>query len=387
MKSTIPRNLPQPCPYIALMTRRTLLFAATTPLLARRIAIPPDFGKQLTSWLAVAPVPGAQVGLLENGKPQPSLPFGVSNAESKASVTRDTVFAAASLTKQLVAWLALRMADQGRLDLERPLADYGLTDLSDPQSRRIHARHVLSHSSGLPNWRFDAGEVLKPSFTPGERYQYSGEGFVLLQRVIEKIENRGFGAVMQAQVFGPLEMKSSSVTWRSSFASSMAHPHSRRGAVNRSTASRNGTLLELAAKWKRPIDEWRYEDALRAVAESGGDKQAPLPVMVTPNAAASLWTTADDYTRFLAAAVARRDWFTPRVSVSGPLDWGLGWGIENRRFAWQWGDNPGFKNFVLLDLETRRGIVVFTNGDAGMRVCERVIRAATGEDHPLFLWV
>jgi CubicO group peptidase (beta-lactamase class C family) len=72
-----------------------------------------------------------------------------------------TVFEAASLSKPVFAYLALRLADRGELDLDRPLAD--LFDYSrfgkDERARRITARMVLSHGTGLPNW---GGERLTP---------------------------------------------------------------------------------------------------------------------------------------------------------------------------------------------------------------------------------
>jgi hypothetical protein len=54
---------------------------------------------------------------------------------------------------------------------------------------------------------------------------------------------------------------------------------------------------------------------------------------------------------------------------------------------WQWGDNPGFKNFFFASPATAQALVVFTNGDRGARVYERVIRATTGQDRPAFLWL
>jgi hypothetical protein len=68
----------------------------------------------------------------------------------------------------------------------------------------------------------------------------------------------------------------------------------------------------------------------------------------------------------------------------------LGIGLEHlagRDYFWHWGDNPGFKNFVLGDAAGGWSIVVFTNGNSGARVYERIVRSVSGIDHPAFLWI
>ncbi len=79
-----------------------------------------------------------------------------------------------------------------------------------------------------------------------------------------------------------------------------------------------------------------------------------------------------------------------QVRINNELGWGLGWGIQEedgQKYLWQWGDNGEWKNFVLVHPASASAIVVFTNGDTGMRICERVVTAATGREQPAFLWV
>jgi CubicO group peptidase (beta-lactamase class C family) len=86
----------------------------------------------------------------------------------------DQVFNAASLVKPVLAHLALTLVE----DLDRTVHD------------RITIRHVLSHTTGLPNWR-PPGEALRASRPPGQRWGYSGEGFVLLQEFLDNNSGRG----------------------------------------------------------------------------------------------------------------------------------------------------------------------------------------------------
>jgi hypothetical protein len=60
--------------------------------------------------------------------------------------------------------------------------------------------------------------------------------------------------------------------------------------------------------------------------------------------------------------------------------------VDGQSYLWQWGDNGGWKNFLLSHTPTRTAAVIFTNGNNGQRVNERALRAATGIDHPVFLW-
>lgn len=79
----------------------------------------------------------------------------------------------------------------------------------------------------------------------------------------------------------------------------------------------------------------------------------------------------------------------PQIRGNEAIQWELGVGLEDvgrSRYAWQWGDNPGFKNFCWFDPSSGRAMVVFTNGDRGARVYERAVRALTTDDHHGFLW-
>ncbi|MBI2688963.1 MAG: serine hydrolase [Acidobacteria bacterium] len=113
-----------------------------------------------------------------------------------------------------------------------------------------------------------------------------------------------------------------------------------------------------------------------------------------PNAAASMVTTANDYARFVAAAMKnaelRKPHVTMRTGKDWMLGWGLGWGIERtggREYLWQWGDNSGYKNVVFGEPASGSGVFVFTNGDAGQAIYDRVVRHVTRHDHPALLWI
>jgi CubicO group peptidase (beta-lactamase class C family) len=321
--------------------------------------------------MAVGPVPGMVIGLVP-GK-----------IEAFGTVNADTVFQAASLSKQVTAYLAFALRDQGKLDFARPLVSY-VDDIADARSRRATIRQVLSHSSGFPNWRFEAGQGLLADFEPGEQWRYSGEGYVYLQRIIEKVTGKAFAEVAEELAFGPLGMRSSAMRWKPEWEGRYALPHRRDG---KPVMNWDRSARAVDAAVKKLGRELRYEDSITLVKDG-------LPNGIAPNAAASMVTTANDYSRFVAAAMKNRELLAPQVTMRSGKDWmlgwGLGWGIERvagREYLWQWGDNGGYKNVVFAEPKKGTAVFVFTNGDAGRNVYDRVIRHVTGHDHPALLWI
>jgi CubicO group peptidase (beta-lactamase class C family) len=124
-------------------------------------------------------VPGVAIAVIHGGKTMWVHGFGVRNAKSGEPVTAGNVFEAASLSKTVFTYGVLKLVDQGRLGLDVPLTTYlpkPYTD--DPRLEKITARIVLSHRTGFPNWRGAEGS-LPIYFAPGERFSYSGEGYVV----------------------------------------------------------------------------------------------------------------------------------------------------------------------------------------------------------------
>jgi CubicO group peptidase (beta-lactamase class C family) len=302
--------------------------------------------------------------------------------------------------KQFFAFGALLLAEEGKLDLDRPLKEY-LADRgpTGKWSDKITARHVLSHSSGLMNWRWDKDQELTPAFEPGTKFRYSGEGFYFLQRCVEHITGIGYEQWMQDCVIKPLGMKSSTYLWRADGDARIVAGHQGdEPSYNTEFAKKLFSLIEASGK---PLAAWHHEEIVAAMVKDKPAGTKLLPNDISPNAAFSLLTTVEDYSLFLAhVASPRKEDVSPaiRAQISIPisrinsaLGWALGFGIEQEgtqpRYLWQWGDNGGWKNFFLLHPESHTAIVAFTNGENGMHVIERVMRTATGKDQAAFLWV
>jgi CubicO group peptidase (beta-lactamase class C family) len=360
-----------------------------------------DLLRNLPRLLELASVPGLAIAVVESGRIW-TRGFGEAVEEPPQSVSDRTVFEAASLGKPIFAYAVLRLVDAKILDLDRPLFEYLPTpEANNAKMKRVTPRHVLSHTTGLPNWRQQPG-ALEPSNDPGKTFSYSGEAFFYLQRVVEAVTRKPFARVMREQVFDPLHMKDSSYVWLPEFESQMAAGYD--GQENRLDvqAAIGRRTLEIAEQWGTPLTDWRFEEAARAVPLIN-PQWPPLPLYMVPNAATSMLTTVGDYAKFLARLVspagargldlspaARRVMMSTQVRLNSALSWGLGWGIqrdEHGEVLWHWGANNSFRNFVIADTVNHRAVVVFTNSENGPRIYERVIVGVTGHDHPAFLWI
>lgn len=358
-----------------------------------------SFLKSLPQLMEWANVPGLAIATMRNGNLAWSRGFGVTKAGESTPVGTDTTFPAASLSKPVVAYAILRMRDEKLIEIDRPLWNYlPHPDLPDVEyAKLVTARHVLSHSSGLQNWRFSNDDKLQFAFKPGESFQYSGEGFYYLLRVIEHITGKGFEEYMQENVLQPLGMTNSTFSWNASIEPKVTWGHNGRMRPSEGfNAQRGRQMLITAEQIKKPLPSWKHEDV--AMAYSDANKDAPIfPNFLLPNAAGSLLTSVDQYAKFFGrllkprgdkfdlSAESLRQMFASQVRVNSAIGWGLGVGLENhagRPHIWHWGDNGNFKAFMMGETANGSGVVVFTNASNGHKIWQRVVTEIMGPDHP-----
>jgi len=309
-------------------------------------------------------VPGLSLALLHQGKTVWARGFGVRDLKTAAPVDDGTVFEAASLTKPMLAYAALALCEEGKFSLDEPLAKrlpQPYVEENPEFLREVTARHVLTHSTGLPNWRAPGGKLTFSS-RPGRRFGYSGEGFVYLQRVVEQIVGQPLDQYLQDTLFKPLNMTSASLVWKDAFNDNFALGY---------PATGNGQGLRY--QWKQP------------------------------NAASSLVCTPSDYATFMAALLAPpasgehtlrqpavAQMLKPQIEATKDVSWGLGVGLEHTPAGdafWHWGSNfSRYQCFMVAFPAHRIGVVAFTNSGAGTKACAEIVPAAIGGDHPAFRW-
>jgi CubicO group peptidase (beta-lactamase class C family) len=152
-------------------------------------------------------IPGVSLALIKDGKLVYHKTYGVKNSITGEKVDSNTLFEAASITKPVFSFAVQRLAERKVIDLDKPLYLYlPYPDIAhDQRYKLITARHVLTHRTGFPNWRFmNADQKLNIRFTPGTEYNYSGEGFEYLKMVVEKITGKKVEQVLKEEVLDPM---------------------------------------------------------------------------------------------------------------------------------------------------------------------------------------
>jgi CubicO group peptidase (beta-lactamase class C family) len=302
--------------------------------------------------------------LIEGGEPR--LEHGVSIGEP---VDVDTLFQLASLSKWITAWGVMSLVEQGRIDLDAPVSRY-LTRFQLPASEfdpdGVTVRRLLSHTAGLTDglgYRgFAPGEevqsleesltraadaspgasgVTRVGIEPGSRWLYSGGGFTLLQLIVEEVSGQDFETYMQQAVLVPLGMRDSTFHWTPA------------------SGTRLAVFYDTNAT---PAPHFRF----------------------TALAAASLYSSARDLTRFLKAQLPGPDGAPPGRGVLSPATleamrtphaWRLGapiWGLGTILYApdgrggfvigHDGNNGPAINTAARLDPATGDGIVVLETG-------------------------
>ncbi|MGE0129840.1 MAG: serine hydrolase [Blastocatellales bacterium] len=169
-------------------------------------------------------VPGLAVAVVKDGKVVYAKGFGHRDAGKGLKVTPDTLFAIGSCSKAFTATAMAILADEGKLDWDKPVRNY-LPDLTLHDAyatEHIRPRDLVSHQSGLPRhdlvWYgsplsrkeiFERLRYLEPSRPLHARYQYNNLMFLAAGVLIERISGSTWEEFVRKRILDPLEMKTS----------------------------------------------------------------------------------------------------------------------------------------------------------------------------------
>jgi CubicO group peptidase (beta-lactamase class C family) len=322
-----------------------------------------EFNAHVSEWLKESDVPSVAVAYIRDRKVAWTEVYG--EQSPGVAATHHTLYNMASLTKPITAETILRLASAKKLSLDESISkiwiDPDITD--DPYSKLLTPRLCLSHQTGFANWRRMTGGVLKIRWKPGTQTGYSGEGYNYVGAFAERKLARPFDALAQETVLDPIGMKETSYTAKDWYSGRLAVPH--------------------GPKAEKPID----------------------PIATKWNAADLLRTTIGDYAKFvvsvmrdegLTAAIAAeratitRDTVKPEdmekaCREAGELSqctvtagMGLGWEVEivnGVKILNHDGSDWGVRTLAMFVPSQGIGVVVFTNGENGMRVIRKVVEA------------
>jgi CubicO group peptidase (beta-lactamase class C family) len=322
--------------------------------------------------------PGVSVAVINEGRLEWARGFGVRERGGAEPVTGATLFQAGSISKPIFALAVMRLAEQGRLDLDEDVNRYLTSWKVPPNGRwqpRVTLRQILSHSAGLtvhgfPGYGSDEtvasvvqvlnGEPpantspVRVNILPGVQFRYAGGGTTVGQLLVSDLLGRPFPSLMRELVLDPLGMADST--------------------------------------YEQPLPAARAAAAATAHPWKG----RPLPGRwhVYPEmAAAGLWTTASDLARAglemqralrgdtgtLISQATARAMLTPSAASD---EIGIGFFLEGKDAGSRFGHggwDEGFVARMTFFKEGGRGAVVMINSNEGAPLIDEILRAVARE--------
>ena len=322
-------------------------------------------------------VPGVSVAFFDHGQIIWTKTYGFADAASKKPVTPNTLFQAASISKPVAALAALRLVQDGKLNLDEDvnikLRTWKVPDNALTLKEKVTVRRILSHSAGLTVHGFAGyasdepiptvvqilngekpanSEPIRVDIVPGTLWRYSGGGYVILQTLMSDITGKPFPQIMSELVLVPAGMTHST--------------------------------------YQQPLPKDRASEAATPYRADGSPVKGgahTYPEM----APAGLWTTPSDLARM---AMEVQNEYTGKSSKILSQDmarqmltrqfgnWGLGFGLEypgeKPRFT-HGGANEGFRCNIETYTDSGQGFAVMTNSDSGGELTEEIFRSVAKE--------
>ncbi|WP_124981483.1 serine hydrolase domain-containing protein [Nonlabens xiamenensis] len=321
--------------------------------------------------------------------------YGSKNLKEKQSLETSNNFYAASLCKPVFAFIVMKLVEEEKIDLDKPLVAYlenpiysyefqhdyeNYKDLkTDKRYEKITARMCLSHTTGFPNWRYigksgiNMEKPLEIAFEPGTFYSYSGEGIQLLQFVVEQITKKGLEELAQEYVFKPYEMNMTSFLWQERFDTNFAVGHYKK----RKTIKRRKRNKEYAA--------------------------------------GSMDTTPEDYVKFIQAMLAQKglsgnlyeEFFKPQIRIDSKqqfgknrlvkttdnddieLSYALGFGTYKTPFGkaiFKEGHIQGWEHYTIFYPSQNLGIVIMSNSSNGESIFKELLEISMSDKWMPWYW-
>ncbi len=306
-------------------------------------------------------VPGLRIVFVDKGKISWSKNYGYANLKDSIKVDEKTVFTGASLGKPITAMAALKLVEQGILDLDedvnKKLKGWKVPINEFTKKEKVTVRRLIGHTSGFnryygPNYmpyetiptieQTLRGEQLskhpaaKLVAVPGSKYIYSNPGYLILEKLLEDVTDKKFESVIDELVFKPSKMKTSSFV--------------------------------------QPIPE----RLLTTKATGYSENLQPQPYnIITFKAAGGIWTTPDDLARFTYTLLndhakgthklISQDMTNKVFNKGGNLEklgfTLLNWNNDVDDIAFRHtGQNYGFTSVIFGSVNKEQAVIIMANG-------------------------
>jgi CubicO group peptidase (beta-lactamase class C family) len=304
-------------------------------------------------------IPGTSLAVVRDGRVIKATGYGLANMELNVPVTPQSIFQTASLGKQLTATAVMMLVEAGKVGLDDKLAKYFPEESA--AWKDIAIRHLLTHTSGIPDifgesekdtytkgildFRRDYTEdeivrrflALPLDFTPGERFNYSNTGYMLLGPLIQRVTGKPWAEFLQERIFRPLGMTSTRVMSEEDI------------IPNRCSGYRliGGKLQN---------QEW-IPTSLNATSD-GGHYTSVLDL--------AKWDAALYGESLLKKSSLEQMWTPVKLNSGELFPYGFGWEIADangHRVLYHTGGNQGFYVSISRYVDDRLTVVVMNNLD------------------------
>ncbi|MFZ0961083.1 MAG: serine hydrolase [Terriglobia bacterium] len=346
--------------------------------------LPTQIDSTVSQLMAEAHVTGVGLAVFHHGRIAYLKAYGLRDTAKGLPLTPDSVMTSASLSKAAFATVVMRLVQQGKLNLDRPIAAYlpkplpeysAYADLQgDKRWRKLTLPMLLSHTSGFPNFRgLEPDLKLHIHFEPGSRYGYSGEGIELAQFVVETATGRPLPSLMDEYLFQPDGMTRTSMVWEPRFESDFANGYDEYG---RSLGPERCPHADAAGSMQTTLRD--YATFLSALLRS-----RPLGIP----------TTGRIFNRQIAIHSAHQfpSLAEETTTANDPirLSYGLGWGIYLSPYGkafFKEGHDEGWRHLALCFREHGDGILILTNSSNGEGIFKPLIDQLLGPTGFPFDW-
>jgi len=355
-----------------------------------------ELDSRIKSLMDSAKVTGLAISIFNENQIVYRKAFGYANFDKKTKLQINTSFYGASLSKAVFGYLVANLANDGIIDLDKPLQQYldiplpalkfndewrGFQDLkNDKRYETITARMCLSHTTGFQNWRWSPSQnedenrnKLEIYLDPGTKFYYSGGGIMLLQYVIEHITGKSLEQIAQEKVFAPLQMRNTSYLWQERFEDIYCNGHTIGQEVIKK--DRRDEAQAAGSMETNLID---YSIFVRNILRLNKEKSAITNTMFSPNF--SIRTKS----QFGPLSIEQSN-----ENDSIQLSYGLGWGLLQSPLGFgtfKEGHGEGFQHYTIIFPEKEVGIVILSNSDNAESIFKELLEITIADVYTPWKW-
>jgi CubicO group peptidase (beta-lactamase class C family) len=293
-------------------------------------------------------IPGVSIAVVKNGEIVKVKGYGLANVELNVAAAPETIYQSGSLGKQFTATLVMRLVEEGKMSLDDHIGKY-IPDAPDLW-KEITIRHLLTHTSGISNKLYDRinlrqdyteDELVKKiaavplDFRPGEKWNYSNPGYVMLGILIHKVTGKFYGDLLGEKIFAPLGMTTARI-------------------INEADIIPNR-----AAGYRLVKGELKNQEWVSPVLNTTADGSLYFTVYDLAKWDAALYTE-----RLLKRASLEQMWTPVKLNNGKTQPYGFGWAFGNvnghhiieHGGAWQ-----GFTTYIARYVDDKLTVIVLTN--------------------------